>query len=128
MTGQLPLFEPTQSKTREALANDIWRACDILRRDDNCSGVMEYMEHLSWLLFLRFLDAQEEVWERKAAQAGRSYERVLEGNLGWSIWTREKRNGDELLSFIHDQLIPYLASLSGRILRSTDCPPSVVPW
>lgn len=42
------------------LANEMWRACDILRRDNNCGGVMEYIEHLAWLLFLRFLDAQEE--------------------------------------------------------------------
>lgn len=47
-------------QTRESLANEIWRACDILRRDNNCGGVMEYIEHLAWLLFLRFLDAQEE--------------------------------------------------------------------
>jgi len=34
-------------KTRESLANDIWRACDILRRDNNCGGVMEYVEHVA---------------------------------------------------------------------------------
>ena len=24
--------------TRKALANDIWRACDILRRENNCGS------------------------------------------------------------------------------------------
>ena len=43
MMAQLPLFHPP--KTREALSNDIWRACDILRRDNNCGGIMEYVEH-----------------------------------------------------------------------------------
>jgi hypothetical protein len=42
---------------------------------------MEYVEHLAWLLFLRFLDAQEEVWEAEAALAGRPYERILDGDL-----------------------------------------------
>jgi hypothetical protein len=56
-------------QTREILENDLWHACDILRRDNNCGGVMEYVEHLAWLLFLRFLDAQEKVWE--AENAGR---------------------------------------------------------
>ena len=44
-----------EGQTRETLANEIWRACDILRRDNNCGGIMEYIEHLSWLLFLKFL-------------------------------------------------------------------------
>jgi len=35
------------NQTRESLANDIWCACDILRRDNNCGGVMEYIEHLA---------------------------------------------------------------------------------
>jgi type I restriction enzyme M protein len=48
-------------QTRETLESDLWRACDILRRDNNFGGVMEYVEHLAWLLFLRFLDAQENV-------------------------------------------------------------------
>lgn len=45
----------TNGQTRETLANDMWQACKILRRDNNCGGVMEYIEHLAWLLFLRFL-------------------------------------------------------------------------
>ena len=49
-------------QTRATLESDLWRACDILRRDNNCGRVMEYVEHIAWLLFLRFLDAQEEAW------------------------------------------------------------------
>ena len=60
-------------QTRETLVKDIWRACDILRRDNNCGGIMEYIEHLAWLLFLRFLDAQEEEWETQAKVEPVSY-------------------------------------------------------
>jgi hypothetical protein len=45
MTTQLPLFHPP--KTRETLPNDIWRAWDILRRDNNCGGGREYAQHPS---------------------------------------------------------------------------------
>ena len=114
---QPTLFQPP--KTRESLSNDIWRACDILRRDNNCGGIMEYVEHLSWLLFLRFLDAQEEVWEAEAALAGRPYERILDGDLRWSVWARVDWKADELLPFIHGRLIPYLADLSGSPVRDT---------
>ena len=107
------------ANTRDMLANDIWRACDILRRDNNCGGVMEYVEHLAWLLFLRFLDAQEEVWAAEAALSGRLYERILTGDLRWSTWARKDWKADELLPFVHGQLIPYLAKLSGSPVRDT---------
>jgi type I restriction enzyme M protein len=51
----------TNGKTRETLASDMWQACKNLRRDNNTGGVMEYIEHLAWKLFLRFMDAQEEI-------------------------------------------------------------------
>ncbi|GAA5337145.1 type I restriction-modification system subunit M [Thermus antranikianii] len=106
-------------QTREKLANDIWRACDILRRDNNCGGVMEYVEHLSWLLFLRFLDAQEEEWESQALLAEREYQPVIEKPYRWRDWATKDWPPDELLSFVHGQLIPYLQVLSGTPLRDT---------
>ena len=93
-------------QTRETLANEIWRACDILRRDNNCGGVMEYVEHLSWLLFLRFLDAQEEEWEVQARLAGREYPPVLEHPYRWRDWATRDWPAEELLSFVHGRLIP----------------------
>jgi type I restriction enzyme M protein len=106
-------------QTRETLANEIWRACDILRRDNNCGGIMEYIEHLSWLLFLRFLDAQEEEWETQARLAGRPYTRILDGDLRWSEWATKDWPADRLLEFVHGRLIPYLQSLGGDPLRET---------
>jgi type I restriction enzyme M protein len=67
------------SQTRETLANEIWRACDILRRDNNCGGIMEYVEHLTWVLFLKFLDEQETIFEAEATIGGRPYTRILSG-------------------------------------------------
>ena len=106
-------------QTREALANEIWRACDILRRDNNCGGIMEYVEHLAWLLFLRFLDAQEDEWEVQAELANRSYTRILDGELRWKEWATRDWPADRLLEFVHGRLIPYLQSLGGDPLRDT---------
>ncbi|CUS80908.1 type I restriction enzyme M protein [Candidatus Kryptonium thompsonii] len=106
-------------QTRETLANEIWRACDILRRDNNCGGIMEYVEHLSWLLFLRFLDAQEEEWETQAKLAGREYRPTIESPYRWRDWAMKDYPADELLSFVHGKLIPYLQSLGGDPLRDT---------
>ncbi|MGY4707506.1 type I restriction-modification system subunit M [Candidatus Bipolaricaulota sp. J31] len=104
-------------QTRETLANEIWRACDILRRDNNCGGIMEYIEHLSWLLFLRFLDAQEEEWETQAKVEGKTYRPIIEPPYRWRDWAVKDWPADDLLSFVHGQLIPYLQNLGGDPLR-----------
>jgi type I restriction enzyme M protein len=106
-------------QTREALANEIWRACDILRRDNNCGGIMEYIEHLSWLFFLRFLDAQEEEWEIQAQLAGRTYKPVLDTEYRWRNWATKDLPADDLLAFVHGRLIPYLQTLGGDPLKET---------
>ena len=114
--------------SREQLTNDIWRACDILRRDNNCGGVMEYVEHLSWLLFLKFLDGQEDAFEQEAKSANRKYTRVISRQYRWSNWVTKalgkkggkkgRRNSTawddhQLMEFVRGELIPHLASLSG---------------
>ena len=35
------------------------QVCDILRRS-NCAGALQYVPELTWLLFLRILDEQEQ--------------------------------------------------------------------
>jgi len=104
-------------QTRETLANEIWRACDILRRDNNCGGIMEYIEHLAWLLFLRFLDAQEEEWETQAKLERRPYQPIIEPPYRWRDWAPKDWPAEELLSFVHGRLIPYLQNLGGDPLR-----------
>lgn len=99
--------------SRETLANEIWGACDIMRRDNNCGGIMEYIDHLSWLLFLRFLDAQEAIFESEAAIAGRPYKSILDKKFRWSSWVRKDWHGDELIRFVRSELLPYLSSLHG---------------
>ncbi len=107
------------SQTRETLANQIWRACDILRRDNNCGGIMEYIEHLAWLLFMRFLDALEEEWETQASLDGRSYDPVLDDEYRWHSWAARDWPADDLLAFVHGHLIPYLQNLGVDPLRDT---------
>jgi len=107
------------AQTRESLATDIWRACDILRRDNNCGGIMEYVEHLAWLLFLRFLDAQETIWAQEAMIDGQPYMRILDGQLRWEYWGRRDWDASDLIAFIHGTLLPGLQALGGDPFRDT---------
>ncbi len=109
------------------LESDLWSACKILRRDNNCGGVLEYAEHISWVLFLKFLGEQEAEFEARAEFAGRPYERTVVGEYRWEAWVGKalgepigagmratpKWDGEELMRFVRGRLIPHLASLSG---------------
>lgn len=46
-------------ETPQALNAAIKSVCDILRRS-NCAGALQYVPELTWLLFLRILDEQEQ--------------------------------------------------------------------
>jgi type I restriction enzyme M protein len=107
------------SQTKTSLANDIWSACDILRRDNNCGGIMEYIEHLAWLLFLKFLDDQEDEWKTQAQIDKRTYHRILEDKFRWNDWAQKDWPADDLIRFVNGDLIPYLRNLQGDPMRDT---------
>ena len=100
---------------RKDLASDIWRACDIMRRDDGTSGVLEYMEQLSWLIFLKVFEDIENRLEDEAKFVGREYQPIIEPTYRWSSWARKDWRGEELIKFIDDELFPYLKSLTGTL-------------
>ena len=63
--------------TKESLFSDIWRACDLMRSDDGTTGMMEYMEQLSWILFLKAFEAIEDQHEVEARFARRDRKSVV---------------------------------------------------
>ncbi len=106
---------------RSALAADIWRACDIMRRDDGTTGSLEYMEQLSWLLFLKVFEAIEDrlAVEAELATPPRSYARIVDGEYRWSVWAHRDFPAEKLVAFIDGRLFPYLRGLSGSPERQT---------
>src|SRR2546425_2771162 len=105
--------------TREEIEAKVWRACDIMRRDDNTKGIMKYMEQLSWLLFLKVFEAIEDQYETEAKLARRAYDRILDDEWRWSTWTTKDWPGEELITFIVERLLPHLRSLAGTPQRDT---------
>jgi type I restriction enzyme M protein len=72
-----------------------WRACDILRRDDNTQSLLDYVEQISWLLFLKSFEDLEDTRVDDAEYEGRPFERVIAGFYRWSVWTRGRVNRAE---------------------------------
>lgn len=108
------------SKTdRQQLKNELWRACDVMRSDSNCNGAKDYVEHLTWLLLLKFLDRTE--------NSSRGRVDAIDERYCWKHWVgkfigTKLPHGNRvppvlpeiaLMRFVKDDLIPYLASLSG---------------
>jgi len=109
----------------ETLGADLWRACDILRRDNNVGGVMQYTEHLAWLLFLKFFDQEEKKRAQEAAFRGETYIPVLPPDLAWDAWAGPEAlqkwdsSRGQLVAFVRGRLLPGLASLNGSPLANT---------
>jgi type I restriction enzyme M protein len=108
--------------------------CDIMRRS-NCASALQYVPELTWILFLRILDAQEKR-DREAAEAvGGSFTPALASPYRWQDWAapfsedrthprtdkgkpygwkRQElfaRGDGALFDFINTELLPHLHSL-----------------
>lgn len=105
--------------TRADLDSAVWGACDVLRRS-NVAGALQYVPELSWLLFLRVLDARE---EREAAEAA-AFEEAFTPSLvepyrwrDWAAPSGAKRLALQtgtlgaLKGFVDGELLPHLRRL-----------------
>lgn len=112
-----------KQQTNETLRNDMWRACDIMRRDNNVGGILQYTEHLAWLLFLKFIDEEDKKRAKDADYEEKAFTPTLQGDLSWDNWASPHKvrawGADELIQFVRGRLLPGLASLSGSPLADT---------
>ena len=82
---------------------------DIMRKDAGVDGDAQRLGQMSWLLFLKIFDAQEEELEFEQD----NYKRPIPKKYLWSSWAADNEGitGDELLEFINGDLIPGLKTL-----------------
>ncbi len=100
--------------TADELITLIKAASNKMRADDNTKSTPKYLEHFSWLLFLKVFEQVDNEASLVAEIDGHSYQPVIRSPYCWSEWTRKKVTGDELVHFVTDDLFPHLRSLSGR--------------
>ena len=86
---------------------------DIMRKDAGVDGDAQRLGQLSWLLFLKIFDAQEENLEFELD----NYREPIPSEFLWRHWAADKQGmtGDELLAFINDELFPKLKNLTAPI-------------
>jgi type I restriction enzyme M protein len=105
--------------TQQSLNSEIKSICNIMRRS-NCAGAMQYVPELTWLLFLRILDANEMNETNEAKVLGIDFIPSLKSPYCWADWGN--KNGKQrnklvegtigsYFDFINTKLIPHLKSL-----------------
>lgn len=76
-----------------SLDDRVYAACDIMRRS-NCSGAINYVPELSWILFLRILDELDEAEDSRATALGLGYTPPLASPYRWRDWAAPFRDED----------------------------------
>jgi len=118
--------------TATSLDSKVYAACDIMRRS-NCSGAMNYIPELSWILFLRILDELEQHEEARANVMGLPFRPSLSSPFRWRDWAAkpgdEDKTGDgpgwkrraltdgkvnEFKQWVNDHLIPNIKQLKDQ--------------
>lgn len=82
---------------------------DIMRKDAGVDGDAQRLGQMSWLLFLKVFDAQEEELELELD----NYKTPIPDQYLWRNWAQDAEGitGDDLLNFINDDLFPNLKNL-----------------
>jgi type I restriction enzyme M protein len=96
---------------RKELATKIEQIYEIMRADG--LTLVDYVEQLSWLLFLKAFEKLEEDRKLEAEFEEKEYKPTLDPKFNWSSWAKKDMRADQLKLFIETELFPYLQKLTG---------------
>lgn len=125
---------PKAIASTQSLSSFVKSVCDVMRRS-NCASALQYVPELTWILFLRILDAQETRDQEQAEAVGATYVPALRLPFRWQDWAAPYSIADDhpktpegmpfgwkrqelfaagdgkLFEFINKELLPYLHQL-----------------
>lgn len=91
-----------------------------LRAEEGIANELDYVEQISWVLFLKYLHDLESERSDQALLEDKGYTPIFTGDFTWDKWAAPKVDGafdhntaligDDLIAFVDRQLFPYLAS------------------
>jgi type I restriction enzyme M protein len=126
--------QPKAIASAQSLSAFVKSICDIMRRS-NCASALQYVPELTWILFLRILDAQEEKAREEAEAVGANFTPALASPYRWRDWAAPFSDKDDhpktsdgkpfgwkrqelfaagdgrLFDFINKDLLPHLHGL-----------------
>ncbi len=106
----------------QSLNSYIKGICDIMRRSGR-AGALQYVPELTWMLFLRILDVNEEREQERANALGVEFTPSLKYPYRWRDWAspdgkkrKELQEGafGAFMPFVNGELISYLRNLENK--------------
>ena len=88
-------------------------------RRSNCAGALQYVPELTWLLFLRILDEQENREAEESEALGLRFKSSIPKPYRWRDWAaplspmRQDKTAS-VWKFVHDDLLPKLKNLENQ--------------
>jgi type I restriction enzyme M protein len=73
---------PKAIASTQSLSSFVKAICDVMRRS-NCASALQYVPELTWILFLRILDAQEQKARDEAEALGNDFVPALFAPYRW---------------------------------------------
>ncbi len=77
--------QPKSIGSTQSLSSFVKSICDVMRRS-NCASALQYVPELTWILFLRILDAQESRRKEEAEAVGEEFSPALKSPYRWQDW------------------------------------------
>lgn len=79
---------------------------NIMRKDKGMNGDGDRLPMLTWIMFLKFLDDNEQLQEMNAQLEGKKYKAAIEEPYRWRDWAKDKiLTGDDFLAFINNEKV-----------------------
>jgi type I restriction enzyme M protein len=107
-----------------SISSSIKSIQDIMRKDVGVDGDAQRIGQLVWMLFLKIFDDREQEWELMSD----AYRSPLPDAFRWRNWAAnpEGITGDELKSFIDNELFPGLQNLTDPVRGHSQTPVAYV--
>ena len=99
--------KPVVIETPAQRLSGIIKTCrNIMRKDKGMNGDGDRLPMLTWIMFLKFLDDNEQLQEVNAQLENKKYKPAIEKPYRWRDWAKDKNlTGDDLLAFINNENI-----------------------
>jgi type I restriction enzyme M protein len=95
-----------QETPAQRLSGIIKSCRNIMRKDKGLNGDGDRLPMLTWIMFLKFLDDNEQLQELNAQLESKKYKPAITQPYRWRDWAKNKSlTGDDLLAFINNEKV-----------------------
>lgn len=100
-------IKAVKQETPAQRLSGIIKSCrQIMRKDKGMNGDADRLPMLTWIMFLKFLDDNEQMQEVNAQLEGKKYKPAIESPYRWRDWAKDTNlTGDDLLNFISNEKV-----------------------